>query len=36
MLDTLRNLPRTGWIVGLISLGNDSASEMWPSLEILR
>lgn len=28
MLQTIRNLPRTVWLIGLISLVNDSASEM--------
>lgn len=28
MLETLRTLPRTVWLIGLISLVNDSASEM--------
>ena len=28
MLNNLRSLPRTVWLIGLISLVNDSASEM--------
>lgn len=28
MLQTIRNLPRTVWLIGLISLVNDSSSEM--------
>lgn len=28
MLQAIKNLPRTVWLIGLISLVNDSASEM--------
>ena len=39
MFEALRTLPRTVWLIGLISLVNDSASEMLypliPALSVL-